>query len=88
MEAPMREMPKYKCHKEVWALKIAEIRGWSETGVGAEIVPADEGFAPFTVDDEYLAKHKPQVGGYYVVYADGYKSFSPAEAFEDGYTRI
>jgi len=22
-----REMPRYKCHKEVWALKIAEIRG-------------------------------------------------------------
>ncbi|MCK9988658.1 MAG: hypothetical protein AzoDbin1_05130 [Azoarcus sp.] len=28
------------------------------------------------------------VGGYYVVYEDGYKSFSPAIAFESGYTRI
>src|SRR5262250_2445309 len=26
-----REMPRYKCHKEVWALKIANIRGQSES---------------------------------------------------------
>lgn len=37
---------------------------------------------------EYVAKHKPEVGGYYVVYEDGYKSFSPASAFESGYTRL
>ena len=29
-----------------------------------------------------------KVGGYYVVYEDGYKSFSPAEAFESGYKRV
>ena len=42
--------------------------------------------------DEDLAdvveKHNPEAGGYYVVYEDGYKSFSPAKAFEEGYTRI
>ena len=27
-------------------------------------------------------------GYYYVVYRDGYKSWSPASEFEDGYTRI
>ena len=42
----------------------------------------------FKVDFEYMHKHKPQVGGYYVVYKDGYKSFSPAEAFETGYEKI
>ena len=26
--------------------------------------------------------------GYYVRYADGYESFSPADVFEDGYTAI
>jgi hypothetical protein len=55
--------------------------------LGAVIVPADEVFAPFSVDSDYLAKHKPEPGGYFVVYKDGYQSFSPAEAFEDGYTR-
>ena len=32
-----------------------------------------------------MEKHKPHAGGYYVVYDDGYKSFSPAKAFEEGY---
>jgi hypothetical protein len=52
------------------------------------ITPADSGFGPFFVDQEYMAKHKPEVGGYFVQYDDGYKSFSPAKAFEEGYTRI
>ncbi|WP_257827944.1 hypothetical protein [Burkholderia glumae] len=92
-----REMPKYVCHKQVWALKIKAI--WpntdpSKSGLagaiqdGATITPVEEGYAPFEVSESYIEKHKPQVGGYYVVYADGYKSFSPAEAFESGYTLI
>jgi hypothetical protein len=55
---------------------------------GAEITPADPGFAPFRVTVGYVEKHKPQVGGYFVQYADGYKSFSPAQVFEEGYTLI
>ena len=90
---PTREMPKYKCHKEVWALKIAAIKRDGEgenreTDGSATITPADEGFAPFRVEYDYLRKHSPEVGGYFVVYSDGYKSYSPAKAFEEGYTRI
>ena len=84
-----REMPKYVCHKKVWALKIAEITEPTDaTGTSRTIMPADEGYGPFVVDGAYMAKHKPEVGGYYVVYEDGYKSFSPAGAFESGYARI
>lgn len=50
------------------------------------IVPEESHLAPVLVGREYLAKHKPQVGGYYVVYEDGYVSYSPAAAFESGYT--
>lgn len=57
-------------------------------GRAAVIVPADPGYAPFAIDAAYLRKHEPQVGGYFVVYEDGYRSFSPAEAFEAGYSRI
>ena len=91
------QMPRYKCHKEVWALKIkaidldadkAKLDG-RETDGSAWITPAEfDTYAPFKVDHAYMHKHKPEVGGYYVVYDDGYKSFSPAKAFEDGYTRV
>ena len=90
------EMPRYRCHKEVWALKIAKIefdadlavKEGRETDGSATITPAESGYAPFTVGPDYLRKHEPQVGGYYVQYADGYKSWSPADAFESGYTRL
>lgn len=55
---------------------------------GALIHPQDEGYAAFEVDAEYLKKHDPQPGGYYITYEDGYESYSPAAAFEEGYTRI
>jgi hypothetical protein len=92
-DAPTRPMPKYKCHKEVWALKITAIKRDGEgenreTDGSAMITPAEEGYAPFRVEYDYLRKHNPQVGGYFVVYKDGYKSYSPAQAFEEGYTRL
>jgi hypothetical protein len=82
------EMPRYKCHKEVWALKIQAIERvpFGNAGVRHTLVPADARYAPFEVDLEFIDKHKPRAGGYYVVYKDGYKSFSPADAFEDGYS--
>ena len=89
----MTEMPKYRSHKEVWALKIKEVK--DPTGTGNEsdgsmllLLVEEQQFAPITVDREYVEKHNPRAGGYYVVYKDGYKSWSPAEAFESGYTRV
>jgi hypothetical protein len=76
-------MPRYVSHKTVWALKIAEFDVDTLT-----ITPADEGYAPFVVEREYVEKHRPQAGGYYVVYADGYTSFSPAKAFVEGYQLV
>jgi len=78
-------MPRYKCHKEVHALKI---KGIFPSPSGYQIEPEDEGYAPILVDVAYVRKHNPHVGGYYVVYEDGYRSFSPAKAFEEGYKRI
>ena len=80
------ELPRWKCHKEVHAFKITGINippeqdgGYVKlTGLGMEV----------EVTAEYMKKHRPQVGGYYVLYDDGYHSFSPAQAFESGYTRI
>lgn len=92
-----RPMPRYTSHKVVFALKIASIApkpnpdlsgNSGATSYGATLTPADEGFAPFDVSAEYVCKHAPQSGGYFVVYNDGYRSFSPADAFEAGYTPV
>lgn len=74
-------MPRYLCHKMVWALKIASVDG-------ARLTFAEPGYAPLIVDPKMFARYKPVPGDYYVQYDDGYKSLSPAKAFEEGYTRI
>lgn len=92
----MREMPQYQCHKKVWALRIKAVEQSPADKVVAggswelliEPEGENEGYEPITVSHAWHEKNKPEAGGYYVVYADGYKSFSPAKSFEDGYTRI
>lgn len=80
-----REMPRYRCHKQVWALKIKSIT--AGPGSSCIITPDEAGYEPFSVPAEYMVKHAPKAGGYYVVYLGGYRSYSPAAAFEEGYTR-
>lgn len=49
-----------------------------------------DGFATkdILVSIDYFKKHSPKSGGYYVLYEDGYESFSPADAFEKGYEKL
>ena len=84
------ELPRYKCHKEVNAAKISRIEPYGTDGSRTLFFESDDGKTAGSNDmtADWVMKHSPQVGGYYVVYADGYRSFSPAEAFEDGYTKI
>lgn len=90
-----RQMPLYQCHKKVFAVKISEII-YNPNGCEDNtnyIVPAEEGYGKIEVTDQYISKHDPQVGGYYVAYpsVNGkpcYTSYSPADAFEDGYTLV
>jgi len=97
----IQPMPQYQCHKKVWALKIKEIQKSFPTieeldeilnegrePEGAILRFEEEGFLGLEVPQAYISKHNPQVGGYYVVYEDGYQSFSPAKSFEEGYTLI
>ena len=82
------EMPRYRSHKEVWALKIAAIE-FSVDG-SAKIAPADKGYGTVKTGSGYRTRFQGDENdlGYYVVYKDGYKSWSPTEAFESGYTRL
>lgn len=89
-EQPTIVMPRYRCHKEVYALKIRNVVPQDVPGdpqdSSALLVPEDGRYAPFRVSAEYMKRHNPQPGGWFVVYADGYQRFSPAAAFESGYT--
>lgn len=78
-----KPLPLYLCHKKVRALKITII---ATTNGRVTIVPEDKTYAAFEVTHEWYRRHQPEPGGYYVLYDDGYVSYSPATAFEDGYT--
>lgn len=86
----MNNYPLYKCHKVVPAFKILRIaKGASEVPGEPDFYnlwPTDHDLDPVEVSQAWHAKHQPQEGGYVVFYKDGYTSFSPAKAFEDGYT--
>lgn len=77
------DIPRWLCHKKVLADRVIGImtnKGdvtWT-LACGAEVA----------VGHELLHRGGPNpIGGYYVRYDDGYQSWSPAAAFEDGYTR-
>jgi hypothetical protein len=74
-------LPEYQCHKVVRAMQIAQVN-WMAGG--AELI----GYNTISVGIDYMTKHQPKVGGYYVAYDDGYESWSPSEAFEAGYTKL
>lgn len=86
----MKELPQYQCHKIVRAAKIERVFREGETiSGGSTILPGNT--IVQVGDNEYrdlAARHRPEVGGYYVKYEDGYTSYSPADAFESGYTLI
>src|SRR5437667_11130918 len=82
-DKPTAEMPKYQCHKQVWALKIAAIE-FDFDGT-AKIAPSDKGYATVTTKPKYRIQFRGSEAdlGYYVVYSDGYQSWSPSKAFEE-----
>lgn len=85
MDKVLIELPRYRCHKEVRALKIKAV---IPNPRGFELHFDDERFVPIEVSNEWVVKHNPYALGYFVVYEDGYQSYSPAHAFECGYTLI
>lgn len=82
----VRELPRYRSHKTVWALKIAAIE--INEDKSARIAPVDKGFTVFTTKPGWGERFTGSDAdpGYYVQYADGFESWSPSKAFEEGYT--
>lgn len=79
-------IPRYQCHKQVSALKISAI---VDNPRGVELHFEDKRFVPIQFPVEWAVRHDPHPGGYVVWYdGDNYVSYSPAAAFEAGYTLI
>jgi hypothetical protein len=90
--APIQDppLPKYQCHKIVEALKIREVEPMR---AGAVLYPEDARFAPIEVSPSFYNSRIPIDNGtqreeYWVRYSDGFESWSPTGAFEEGYTLI
>lgn len=79
-------MLKYKSHKTVEAAKIkaAERGGDGRLHLALE----DAGTVRVSYDDAPRFRISEADLGYYVVYPDGYVSWSPSKAFEEGYTEV
>jgi hypothetical protein len=84
--APQIEMPRYACHKRVWALEISAV-GEPHNGL-ISLAFKDKGYAGKSVPENMFSRYTPVPGDFYVVYDDGYKSFSPRKAFLEGYTKV
>ena len=80
------QLPAFKSHKTVRAAKITELRGNGSPDMPDIVLGEISGIVSLLPD--WHERHKPQVGGYYVVYDDGYTSYSPAKAFEEGYAAV
>lgn len=84
----MSDLPRWQCHKQVAADKIVGIHITSD---GVTTLHLADGIR-ITADAELAKKLHVAPGndlGYYVRYdGDGYESWSPSKAFEDGYTRL
>lgn len=68
----------YRCHKIVRAFMVGKVEG--------NRIYAADSLAYHEAAPEFLFKHNLNQPGYLVFYEDGYVSFSPAKAFEAGYT--
>lgn len=80
-------LPRWKCHKIVRAVQIESItKSDDKYTIKPVIDDKNKRMGLIIVDSEFIEKHNPQVGGYFVIYDDNYQSFSPKEAFEAGYS--
>ena len=93
------KLPEWTCHKVVRAAKIKSIEERNVTDaldrahgapwrtVIVDLGSGAEAMWEAPASDKIWARFVPAPGDYLVVYEDGYVSFSPAKAFEDGYAR-
>lgn len=84
-------LPRWQSHRQFAGDKIVAV---AERHVGIHIRPERWTLACGAVIDvstelaARVPRNRAPIGGYYVRYDDGFESWSPAEPFESGYTRL
>jgi hypothetical protein len=86
---PMQQaqLPRWRSHKTVWAAKITEVDS-TEAGARRWLLDGGDHVDPTPQLQSRIPAGTDPIGGYYVRYEDGFESWSPAAAFEGGYTRF
>jgi len=86
----MATLPRYRCHKEVRAGKIGAIHHTTKGATLDLVMPEGlpQQIVPVEVTTDWVKRHEPKTGGYFVAYDGGYTSYSPAQAFESGYALL
>lgn len=79
-------LPLWQSHRTVHALKIESVD--KVTATLYRLTPTDKRYPPFEVTHVYVGMHQVHAGGYYIVHEDGYVTFKPAKAIEEGYNQI
>lgn len=86
----MGQLADWKCHKVVKAGKITQLP-MKDVPTGNWLVGVEDingATAQVKMPPDVFIRGMPMMGDYIVIYDDGYKSWSPAKAFEDGYDRV
>lgn len=86
--ADTHAVPTFQSHKQVRAARIEAIAPVDAHSNEGFLLSLHNIAEPFQVSFDWQSKHAAGGGGYVVFYADGYVSYSPADAFEGGYTAV
>jgi hypothetical protein len=78
------DLPRFQSIKQVRASQIKAVTILADGG--ANLYLADPVIMQVTA--EYMEKHKPEAGGFFVLYDGGYQSYSSAKPFKTGYVKI
>ena len=83
------QLPRYKCHKEVWADSITEIHAdYMILSSCARIDLVNSCGYTDLGNRMRVSESIPIIGDYFVIYDNDYQSWSPKDVFESGYSRL
>ena len=85
----MSDWPKYESHKIVRAARIIgfDMSSTGEARRACATVDPGTGYYPEAFNPTHdVMLEEAKIGDWAIIYSDGFKSISPAKAFEDGYT--